>query len=69
MQLDRDLIEAVHAGNEAALQLQARHHNGEFDASTEESDDWAESPTARPSSPWWRRTSRGDRRGKFFQAD
>jgi hypothetical protein len=41
MQLDHDL--AI-AGTPAALALRERHHNGEFDASIEESDAWAESP-------------------------
>jgi hypothetical protein len=43
MQLDADLVEAIKAGNEAARALRTRHHNGEFDASLEESDEWAES--------------------------
>lgn len=41
MQLDSDLLKA---GTPAALALRARHHNGEFDASIEESDAWANSP-------------------------
>lgn len=47
MQLDRDLVECIWAGNEAAKDLRRRHHNGEFDASAEESDDWARSPEGR----------------------
>lgn len=43
MQLAADLAEAIHAGNEAAKDLRRRHLNGEFDATAEESDDWAES--------------------------
>ena len=43
LQLDADLVEAIHAGNEAAKDLRRRHHNGEFDATLEESDEWAES--------------------------
>jgi hypothetical protein len=43
MQLAADLAEAGKAGNAAALALRERHLNGEFDASTEESDAWAES--------------------------
>jgi hypothetical protein len=43
LQLDADLVEAIKAGNEAARDLRRRHHNGEFDASQEESDAWAES--------------------------
>jgi hypothetical protein len=41
MQLDADL---TLAGTPEALALRARHHNGEFDASTEESEAWADSP-------------------------
>jgi len=40
LQLDKDLLAA---GTPEALALRARHHNGEFDASTEESEEWAES--------------------------
>jgi len=47
MELDRDLVEAIKAGNEAAAALRARHHEGEFDASMEESDEWAQSPEGR----------------------
>lgn len=43
MQLAADLAEAIGAGNEAAKDLRRRHLNGEFDATLEESDDWAES--------------------------
>lgn len=43
LQLDVDLVEAINAGNEAAKDLRRRHHNGEFDATLEESDAWAES--------------------------
>jgi hypothetical protein len=43
LQLDADLVEAIKAGNEAAKDLRRRHHNGEFDATTAESDEWAES--------------------------
>jgi len=43
LQLDADLVEAIHAGNEAARDLRRRHHNGEFDATRQESDEWAES--------------------------
>lgn len=32
------------AGTPAALKLRDRHINGEFDASTEESEEWAQSP-------------------------
>lgn len=41
MQLDADLVKA---GTPQAMALRARHHNGEFDASIEESDEWAKSP-------------------------
>lgn len=41
MALDRDLLKA---GTPAAMALRARHHNGDFDASSEESNDWASSP-------------------------
>jgi hypothetical protein len=44
MQLDRDLF-AV--GTPAAMALRRRHHNGEFDASTEESEAWANSADGR----------------------
>lgn len=47
MQLDADLVEAIAAGNEAAKDLRRRHHNGEFDASLKESDEWAESEDGR----------------------
>ena len=40
MELDRDLVKAA---TPAALALRKRHHNGEFDATREESDEWAES--------------------------
>jgi hypothetical protein len=43
LQLDADLVEAIKAGNQAALDLRRRHHQGEFDASLAESDEWAES--------------------------
>lgn len=41
LQLDADLLAA---GTPEALALRKRHHNGEFDASTEESEAWADSP-------------------------
>ena len=40
MQLDADLHAA---GTPSAQALRRRHHNGEFDASIEESDEWAKS--------------------------
>lgn len=43
-QLANDLAEA---GTEKALALRARHLNGEFDASKEESDEWANSPAGK----------------------
>ena len=39
--LDRELVAA---GTPAALAIRARHHQGEFDATREESDAWAKSP-------------------------
>lgn len=44
MELDKDLAEAARGGNKAAYELRRRHHNGDFDASKEESDEWARSP-------------------------
>jgi hypothetical protein len=44
LQLDHDLMIA---GTSAALAVRERHHNGEFDASIEESDEWAQSPEGR----------------------
>jgi len=41
MQLAEDLAKS---GTPSALALRARHLNGEFDATKEESDDWAASP-------------------------
>jgi hypothetical protein len=41
MQLDADLVAA---GTQAALALRKRHHNGEFDANSEESEEWMSSP-------------------------
>ncbi len=40
MELDRDLVKA---GTPEAKAIRSRHHNGEFDASTAESDEWAKS--------------------------
>jgi len=40
LQLEQDLRQA---GTEAAMALRDRHLNGEFDASKEESDEWAAS--------------------------
>jgi hypothetical protein len=42
--LDAELLKAARRGNKAAENLRARHHNGDFDASKEESDEWAASP-------------------------
>jgi hypothetical protein len=42
--LDADLAKAAMRGNKAAEELRRRHRNGEFDASQEESDEWAASP-------------------------
>jgi hypothetical protein len=41
LQLEHDLRKA---GTPAAMALRQRHLNGEFDATKEESDDWAASP-------------------------
>lgn len=41
LQLDKDLAAA---GTPAASALRDRHHQGEFDATREESDAWASSP-------------------------
>lgn len=60
MELDRDLIRAINSGNKAAVELRRRHHNGEFDASKEESDDWAASPDGQAVF----RALRGDLKGK-----
>lgn len=43
MQLELDLLDAFTGGNKEAQELRIRHHNGEFDASIEESDEWATS--------------------------
>jgi len=43
LQLDADLVEAIKGGNEAAKDLRRRHHQGEFDAGLQESDEWAAS--------------------------
>lgn len=40
IQLSNDLAAA---GTPAAMELRSRHHNGEFDASADESEAWAES--------------------------
>ena len=37
------LVDLMEAGTQKAFALRARHLNGEFDASAEESDEWAES--------------------------
>jgi len=43
LQLDVELHMAAEAGNAAAARLRDRHHAGEFDASFEESEEWANS--------------------------
>ena len=43
IQLATDLAVAAKTGNKAAGLLLARHYNGDFDASLEESNDWAKS--------------------------
>lgn len=46
--LDAALVQLIHTETgtkrEAAKNIRARHHNGDFDASKEESDDWAAGP-------------------------
>ncbi len=44
LQLSLDLVDATMAGNKHANELRMRHHAGEFDATKEESDEWARSP-------------------------
>src|SRR5882724_4050283 len=44
LELEFDLLAAVTAGNMQAQELRMRHHNGEFDASIQESDEWMDSP-------------------------
>jgi len=41
MELDRDLVAAMKQGFDGAVDLRRRHHDGEFDASFEESEEWA----------------------------
>lgn len=43
MQLELDLVDAATSGNKLANEIRMKHHNGDFDASIEESDEWAES--------------------------
>ena len=47
MMLDMELVAVIQSGDEkkreAAQRLRERHHEGEFDASKEESDEWARS--------------------------
>jgi hypothetical protein len=44
LQLDSDLVKAIQSGNVMASVIRERHHNGEFDASKEESDEWMNGP-------------------------
>ena len=44
--LNFDLLEASIYGNKQANELRLRFINGEFDATKEESDEWAKSPEA-----------------------
>lgn len=44
LQLSMDLVEATMTGNKNANELRMRHHNGEFDATKEESDAFMETP-------------------------
>jgi hypothetical protein len=43
MMLDEELVDLIKRGYPAAKDIRARHHEGEFDASTAESDEWARS--------------------------
>jgi hypothetical protein len=43
-ELERLIQSETGARKTAAVNIRARHHNGEFDASKEESDDWANGP-------------------------
>ncbi len=53
MALDEELAAIIRdenrpqADREAAAAIRQRHHGGEFDASLEESDEWAASPDGR----------------------
>jgi hypothetical protein len=59
LQLDADLVEAIKAGNEAAKDIRRRHHNGEFDATLEESDEWADSDDGKEAFEQLRRDLKG----------
>ena len=43
LQLDTDLVNAIQGGNTAAALIRKRHHGGEWDATMEESEEWAQS--------------------------
>ena len=53
--LDQELVQIIidaektgtHRVKTAAMNIRSRHHEGEFDANSEESDEWAESPEGR----------------------
>ena len=53
LELDSELVKLIQtlpsqsAGHLAAKHIRARHHDGEFDATTEEGDDWMNSPDGR----------------------
>jgi hypothetical protein len=47
MQLARELMRAIQAGNIAAAAVRKQHHDGAFDATPEESERWARSPAGR----------------------
>lgn len=61
--LDNELVAIIrdYARSErertAAHHIRERHHDGEFDASTEESDEWAESPDGQDA---FKRLARGE---------
>jgi len=59
--LDQELRKLMHSVDQrevtAAHNIRMRHHHGEFDASKEESDDWADSPDGQDA---FRRLTKGE---------
>jgi hypothetical protein len=47
LRLDAELAAAIKEGNVGAIGIRRRHHNGDYDASVEESEEWAKSPEGR----------------------
>ena len=47
VQLDIDLMHAIKAGNDKASLIRQWHHDGQFDATLDESEAWANSPEGR----------------------